>query len=537
MVLPVGPTEPMTVLSVLEDPVVRRGGPEVLAGGDNLLRRVRWVHVSDQPDIAAYLRGGEVLLTSGTGLPPGAEALRRYVASLAQVGVAALVVRNEGFRTLPEPMVAEAGARGLPLVRLNHRIGFAEVTRALHGRLLDAELSFLRRADLLRNELMSLLVSEAPLIELVEVIARSLDRGVIVEDASGRVVALRWPGHDEDALLELWERRSGGSAGQVVGGSSVHAEPGMCWSPLMARGAPWGRILALDYGPMPTEDAAGLLEVGAVVLNLAVTREPGSKVIAQAHDELLEQLFDADSTCESRVRRRAASLGVALADAPLVGFAIRRRRGSAAGLRSRVEQLFRSTSSPALVGVHEEQVLGLLQVDDAEHRLRHVVAELDATDPDKSWTSRRPVVAGVSTRLPVAAVSRALRQAVAAAEHASAGSGGVVVHRYGDLGLFRLLAHLGAEGRLAGYVRAQLGPLLDHDREGRSPLVETLRSYLEHNGRATETAQALYIERRTVYHRLRAVEELLGCDLGDHDARLQVGVALAGLEVLERQTT
>ncbi len=534
--------EPVTVLSVLENPVVSRGGPEVLAGGDNLLRRVRWVHISDQTDIAAYLRGGEVLLTSGTGFPTGDEAVRGYVASLAEAGLAALVVRAEKRAdTVPSAMVAEAAERGLPLIRLNHRIGFAEVTRTLHERLLDAELGFLRRADQLRGELMRLLVDQRPLAELVEQVAEALGRAVLVEDPSGRVVSMRWPGHDEDELLELWSRRAD-AAVEPVRGTSVHAGPGAAWTTLQVRGAPWGRLLTLDYGPTPSEDAAGLLAVGAAVLNLAIAQEAdGAPVgaetaLSRACDEVVAGLVTASGTPEQRLRRRAASLGLRLTGGQVTGFAVRRRGAPGRELRGRVERLLRSSSPGALVGVHDDRVVGVLESDDAEGMVRALVDELNTADAG-GWAIGRPVVAGLSTRAPLAEAGRALREAMAAADHAVEHPDGATpdgaVQRYGDLGLHRLLAHLADSGRLTGYVRAELGPLLDHDRDSRSPLVETLRAYLASNSRATETAQALFIERRTLYHRLRTVAELLGCDLNDHDTRVRIGVALAGLSVLQ----
>ena len=146
--------------------------------------------------------------------------------------------------------------------------------------------------------------------------------------------------------------------------------------------------------------------------------------------------------------------------------------------------------------------------------------------------TRPAVVGGTRSGVPLAEVGRALQEAVAAAEHAAAASRGDAVHRFEDLGLHRLLRQLADEGRLAGYVQGQLGPLLEHDREGRSPLVETLRAFLAHNGSATQTARALFVERRTLYHRLRTVNALLGDDLDDHETRLRVGVALEGLDIL-----
>ncbi len=50
---------PVTLSRILELPVVQAGRPLVLTGGDRLDRPVRWVHVSELPDIAPLLSEDE----------------------------------------------------------------------------------------------------------------------------------------------------------------------------------------------------------------------------------------------------------------------------------------------------------------------------------------------------------------------------------------------------------------------------------------------------------------------------------------------
>ena len=47
---------------------------------------MRWVHVAEVPDIATLLRGGELVLTTGIGLPADDAGLRAFIADLADVG-------------------------------------------------------------------------------------------------------------------------------------------------------------------------------------------------------------------------------------------------------------------------------------------------------------------------------------------------------------------------------------------------------------------------------------------------------------------
>jgi PucR family transcriptional regulator, purine catabolism regulatory protein len=91
-----------------------------------------------------------------------------------------------------------------------------------------------------------------------------------------------------------------------------------------------------------------------------------------------------------------------------------------------------------------------------------------------------------------------------------------------DLLLWRLRDH----SDLGAFVDRALGPLLDHDRRAKPPLLPTLTAYLAHAGRKAETARELHLNRQTLYNRLARIAELLGTDLDDPHTVLALSLAL-----------
>src|SRR5664279_5294165 len=66
-------------------------GLVVLAGSTGLERRIEWAHSIELADPSPWLRGGELLLTTGLRLPfAGDDELRSYVDRLNRAGVVAL---------------------------------------------------------------------------------------------------------------------------------------------------------------------------------------------------------------------------------------------------------------------------------------------------------------------------------------------------------------------------------------------------------------------------------------------------------------
>jgi len=62
----------------------------LLAGEEASMRPVRWVHSSELEDPTAWLKGGELILTTGMGVGETAAKQRAYVRRLVDAGVAGL---------------------------------------------------------------------------------------------------------------------------------------------------------------------------------------------------------------------------------------------------------------------------------------------------------------------------------------------------------------------------------------------------------------------------------------------------------------
>src|SRR5690606_42068476 len=119
-------------------PGLRSGLPEVVAGADRLDRTVRWVHTGEVPNIASLLKGGELLLTTGYGVGTRPADQRAFVRTLAERGIAALVVElGSRFPRLPAALVDTARAAELPLVQLHRQVPAVTVTVEIHTEILN----------------------------------------------------------------------------------------------------------------------------------------------------------------------------------------------------------------------------------------------------------------------------------------------------------------------------------------------------------------------------------------------------------------
>jgi len=182
----------LTVRDVLALEVVSNAEASVVAGEEALDRQVRWVHVSELPDIARLFSGGELLLTTALALSRDPDDLARFVDELSAAGVVGVVIElGRRFRELPEPLVAAARRRRLPLIALHREARYVDVTEEVLGAIVNEQYRLLRDAETVRRRFTDLALAGADLGIIVDTLASMVENPVIFEDASHQVVEFR----------------------------------------------------------------------------------------------------------------------------------------------------------------------------------------------------------------------------------------------------------------------------------------------------------------------------------------------------------
>jgi PucR family transcriptional regulator, purine catabolism regulatory protein len=120
-------------------------GLKLTTGQESAQTHVRWVHSTELSDPTPWLKGGEVLLTTGLQLD-GPRSQREFLDRLASHEIAALGF-GTGFshRRLPAALVTAARKRDFPLFEVPYELPFIAITERAFARLLDERYELLQR--------------------------------------------------------------------------------------------------------------------------------------------------------------------------------------------------------------------------------------------------------------------------------------------------------------------------------------------------------------------------------------------------------
>ncbi|GAB2908271.1 PucR family transcriptional regulator [Nonomuraea fastidiosa] len=468
-------------------------------------REFAGVHITDLPEPGRYLAGGELVLTGLTWWHAPGDS-DRFVAALAESGVAALGAGQALLGRVPGDLVSACERAGLPLVEVPTEVSFRTLAELVASRLAGDARDALGR----HRRLVAALAEGAGLAELFELTAAELGVTGAVLTPSGEILV----GAADDPVGLAKAYLTAPSLPVVAGGHTIFA---------VGRGhraAGWA--LACDGDLLDRADVG--YELAACVGLERGRVEEGRRVERRLAEQLIVAALAGADPAELNARLRTCGIG---ADEPYaVVNAVAVRPGATRGpdpatLGGRIVENLLGREVVAAAGADGAVAVVPLRDGGAGElaaRLR-AGAEVLAALPDTR------LCVGLSGALTgAAAVKGGVEEAGHARRLAEDRDGGVVTSD--EIYTHALLLATVPSDVRRSFSRRLLSPLLDYDRRHQSDLVRTLGVFLDRAGSWHSCAEQLHVHVNTVRYRVRRIEELTGRDLSTMADRVDFFLAL-----------
>jgi purine catabolism regulator len=505
-------------------------GLELASGHDAAQAPVRWVHSTELIDPTPWLRGGELLLTTGLQLQKPKQQ-RELIERLSAHSIAAL-----GFGTgfshekLPTALLNAARKLKFPVFEVPYELPFIAIAERASAQLVSEQYDTLRRSVQVQERMERLVLEERGLQELVRAAAGAIGGAVGVLDAHGE--ALAWHAHvrtlreSEQQAIAREVREAGMGAGSTPAPFAPQLprwRGGALALPVSARdrAAPHAWLVgAVAHKPLGEFERLILRQTVTVValelMHMRIERDTERRLAGDVLAEALTGRLDPE---ELQARLRPFGIGE---EAAVLAFALRDPDAAAPLL----ERALARADVRGLVATRAGLLCAVVDVagGDPLEIARAARAQLAAEAGEVRAAASR-TGATHSLRL-------SFHEARCALEAVRLQNGNAPeVASYKDLGAFQLLLSLQDDDALISYCRGVLGPVEQGEGEYGDELLRSLDVFIEHNGHWEKAAGALYCHRHTLRYRIRRVEQLTGRDFSNARDRIEFWLALRGREL------
>lgn len=546
---------PVTVAQILELDVLEEA--RVLAGADGLDRRVTSVTVGEVPDIADWLSGGEMVLSTMYAVKGDLERQREFCRRVMRAGAAALFVKTTRFvENVPSDIIVLADKRKFPIVEVPQGLRWTSLMQAATEVIINRQASQLEQSQSIHRTLLGVVIRGGGWQELADEAAHLLENPVVILDVSLEVLAgsrdLPLSLVDLEARLgqeEVRELFTGTGRGGSLFRIKEEGLPAMFVLPIVTGHRRLGYVCALSDAAELSAMETLALEHSATIAALGVAQDRVRfETEVRLKGDFVDDVISGGEQGRDSLLRRGSFLGCDLSQGAtvlLVGVdefdgLITRKELDQEALDKAVERFFSlgsrflSSSEPSsLVSLKSGQVVIFICGKTARDSsaLERLAATLQGMGRDAGGLS---VSVGVGGFVPDSTqMDRGYQEALVALKVGRKLNGPGSVLHFRDVGTYRLLLDIWERDpdEVRRLYEETIGPVDEYDQTNGTQLTETLVVFFRNNESLTKTAADLYAHRHTVRYRLEKIAEISGLSVfqTEHKERLGLGLKARSL--------
>jgi purine catabolism regulator len=530
----------------------------VLAGARGLERPVSSVTVGEVPDIADWLSGGEIVLSTMFALTDDTDRQRDFCRRIMVAGASALFVKPTRFvGSFPPDILEIAEKRGFPIVEVPQEIRWTRIMQEAMEVLINRQASMLEKSQEIHRELLDVVISGGGWTEVASAVSRLIDKAVLVLDVSLEPLGVSsdfpWPEGELPRLLDRPAVRSQFEGLARFPTKVLHlveaGVPPLFAVPIVVSHSCLGYVCTITERPELEEMERLALEHAATVAAVEMAREQVRfETEVRLKGDFVDDLIGGRFSSEDSLLRRASFLGcdlsrgatVVVADIDEFERTMASRQLSEnevqrikARFFNRCTRVVADLEPSSLVSLKSDRVIIFLSGPSSRDpkEIELLTGRVQALGREVSDLSISIGVSRFTTDL--SGLRKAFEEALAALKVGRKLEGSGSAMHFDGVGSYKLLLSIWEHDpeELRSLYLETIDPVDQYDRQSDSKLVHTLVTYLGNDENLSKTAQDLYAHRHTVRYRLQKIADLTGLSVfrSEDKERLSLGLKARSL--------
>ncbi|MCR8644764.1 PucR family transcriptional regulator ligand-binding domain-containing protein [Paenibacillus sp. N1-5-1-14] len=524
----------------------------VVSGNEGLHNQIRGVTIIEAPDIAEWINGGELLLTSLYPLQSyNYEEQQAFIERLAEKDVSALVVKTGRFvHDVPEGIIEASKRLRLPVIQIPKQIPYRDVMYPIMKSLFNKQVIKLKYFKEVHEKFTALTLTNKGSDEMIASLTKLIGNPATLYDRNFGSIATT------DSRLVSFEQLEKEETDGVRMDTEfpcyrqrvVYPEKGVnVYNHYVIPIETINHIkihLVIHETCKPVEPLDFIaIENAATALSLELIKHYAvAEVEMKFKDDLIDDLLHAKFDNLQNVYQRANVIGLDLSKSyAVVLFRLNNLKPTSSdsemfGLHNPNQrilyEIIQQELASGMIRSRSDQLVVLWGMDpdaDDKSACTHVIKKA-AKQIQQVFLKRSPhfdVQVGIGNIAhTLSELPQSYKEAQDSLQLGTIIKGKNAVAAFSDLGIYRLLCQIQHTDELVDFIPLSLTKLLAYKQPNRDDLIKTLRTFLHHHQNAAKTAEELFCHYKTVTYRMDRIKEITGIDLDDPDEMLSVQVGL-----------
>ncbi|HEY5528985.1 MAG TPA: PucR family transcriptional regulator ligand-binding domain-containing protein [Thermoleophilia bacterium] len=527
----------------------------LLAGKGGLGRRVSSVTVGEVPDIADWLSGGELVLSTMFAVKGDLERQREFCRRVMLAGAAALFVKTTRFvENVPRDVLELAEKRNFPIIEVPQGLRWTRLMQEATEIIINRQASQLEKSQSIHRDLLGVVIRGGGWQELADEASRLIEMPVLIMDVYLELLAassgLPLAANVLEAELKKPEVQASLDAlgrGQKLGHVQIDGLPAFFVLPIVASHKRLGYVCALSDSPALSSMETLALEHAATIATLEMAQD-GVRFETEVRlkGDFVDDVINGGA--DDSVQRRGAFLGCDLSHGATVvllgvdefdGLLPRKTLGQDE-LEQRIERYFSrssrlvtASSASSLASLKSGRLVlflcGSTSID--ANAVAKLAAKLQALGKEVGDLSVSVGIGGHVTD--PAQLNRGYQEALVALKVGRKLNGPGSLLCFKDVGTYKILFDIWERDpdEVRSLYEETVAPVDRYDDENSTQLLQTLIVYLHNNENLTKTAEELFAHRHTIRYRLTKIADITGLSAfqSEHKERLGLGLKARSL--------
>ncbi len=555
----------VTIKDIMELPIFEKA--KIVGGYNGLNTEISSVTVAEVPDAADWLKGGELVVTTGYFIKDNGKSQREWMNNLIKGGASALAIKPDRFfGKTPAQMIEIANKNSFCLIELPFDITWPIIIESIMNTINDYQTHIIKRAEEIHNRLTEIVLRSHGLPFIAKVMTQLVNNIIIVEDAGLGSLAVSCPdysGETMDAFLGY--RLSQGYKDKfksieyyndtlktaekdtfvlkISDFNSEYKDLTQITIPIVADRVVYGFITLVEFVKKANQIDMIALEHGATTIALEMMKE---KIVFETEkrlkrdflDDLLEGKIksgDIETSKYKFIDFNVTSPAVAIlinvygVDSVTNGDRVFYRATNNRVLDI-IEGFIKDSDPNAFINDENNRYAVLYHFpinqgkNEAIARIKKLCERIGKRIREEFPKARYGFgIGNVYYQLPN--LKKSYNEAKKALEIGQTFMGSNQIFLYNELGIYRLLFMIDKK-EIINFCMDSLGKLMDHDKNEDDDLCNVLETFLLNNGNIAQASKILYIHPNTLSYRLKKTADILNKDLKDSKTRFNLYFAL-----------